>query len=51
MAAARVADPELIGSPMVSLTRIPHLHLCAAALTADVEAGVIHGRDSITWRP
>ena len=49
MTATRVADPELIGSPGSARTGVPHLHISAAALTADLKPGVVHGRDSITW--
>jgi molybdenum cofactor cytidylyltransferase len=44
MTAATPAYPELVGRPRPARTRVAHLHLCAAALAADVEAGITHAR-------
>jgi molybdenum cofactor cytidylyltransferase len=44
MAAAAIAHPELIGRPRHARARIPHFHLCAAALTTNLEVGVGHAR-------
>ncbi len=41
VAAAAVADPELLGRPGLSGCRIPQLHLIATPLTADLHVG--HG--------
>lgn len=44
MPATTRADPELIGRPGPAGTGVPHLHLGAAALAADVILGVTHVR-------
>ena len=44
MTAAPRADPELVGRPRHAGARVAHLHFGAAALTADVQVDVAHGR-------
>jgi CTP:molybdopterin cytidylyltransferase MocA len=44
MAAASVADPELVGRPGHARPRIAHFHFSAATLTADVDIDVGHAR-------
>ena len=44
MAAAFRADPELVRGPRHARPGVAHLHLGAAALAADVEVNVAHGR-------
>jgi len=48
MPSALWTDPELVGGPRHARAGIAHVHLGAAALTADVEIDVGHGRDSYT---
>jgi hypothetical protein len=42
MSAAAGTDPELVRSPRHALARVSHVHLSAAALTADMEFDVGH---------
>ena len=46
MPAAARADPELVWCPRHAGARVSHVHLGAAALTANVEADVAHACDS-----
>jgi molybdenum cofactor cytidylyltransferase len=49
VAAAPRADPELVGRPRHAGAGVAHVHLRAAPLTANLQAGIVHGRDSSAY--